>query len=183
MKNWRTIVKGAAFAVTLAAGTMLAQDVHTDFDENANFAQYRTFCYGKVHASNQLVENRIRAAVMRDLTAKGWEQTDAHCDVSVSAVGFVHDKQEYNTFYDGLGPGWGWRGRGWGGWGGGPAVTTVDNIPVGMLVVDLYDTRSKQLLWRGTSKQDLSDKPEKNAQKLNKAIDKMFDKFPPKSKG
>ena len=59
------------------------------------------------------------------------------------------------------------------------ATTTVDKIPVGTLVVDLYDTNSAQLVWRGEAQDQLSEKPDKDTRKLNKAVEKMFEKFPP----
>ena len=106
-------------------------------------------------------------------------------DLTVTAIETTKDKQEYNTFYDGLGgAGFGYRGwRGWGGgWGGGmgDASTTVADVPVGTLLIDLYDGKTHQLVWRGTSHQDLSNKPSKNTSKVDKAVDKMFDKYPPK---
>jgi len=61
------------------------------------------------------------------------------------------------------------------------ATTTVENIPVGTLVVDIYDSNSQHLLWRGLARDQLSDKPDKNTEKLQKAVDKMFEKFPPRS--
>jgi hypothetical protein len=67
-----------------------------------------------------------------------------------------------------------WLGRGM-------ETTTVEKIPVGTLVVDIYDTGSERLVWRGLAHDQLSDKPDKNTQKLQKAVDKMFDKFPPRS--
>ncbi len=78
------------------------------------------------------------------------------------------------TFYDGMG---GWR---WGGFG--ETTTQVQNYPVGSLVLDMYDTHSKQLIWRGVSSDTLSDKPEKNGEKLDKAVKKMLDHFPPQSR-
>jgi hypothetical protein len=60
------------------------------------------------------------------------------------------------------------------------ATTTVDNIPVGTLVIDMYDTSTKQLVWRGLATDQLSDKPDKDTKKLEKAVNKMFDKFPPR---
>jgi hypothetical protein len=65
--------------------------------------------------------------------------------------------------------------------GRGMATTTVENIPVGTLVVDIYDTGSQHLVWRGLAHDQLSDKPEKDTKKLEKAVDKMFDKFPPRA--
>jgi hypothetical protein len=53
---------------------------------------------------------------------------------------------------------------------------------VGTLVLDMYDTSTKQLIWTATSRETLSDKPEKNEKKLEKAVDKMFDHFPPREK-
>jgi hypothetical protein len=61
------------------------------------------------------------------------------------------------------------------------ATTTVDDIPVGTVVVDIYDTNSRHLVWRGLAHEELSDKPEKDTQKLQKAVNKLFDKFPPKA--
>jgi hypothetical protein len=45
----------------------------------------------------------------------------------------------------------------------------------------MYDTHSKQLLWRGEAHDQMSDKPEKDTTKLEKAVDKMLEKFPPRS--
>jgi hypothetical protein len=63
---------------------------------------------------------------------------------------------------------------------GNEATTTVENYRVGTLVVDMYDAQNKRLVWRGTSTDTLSDKPENNEKKLDKAVDKMFKDFPPK---
>jgi hypothetical protein len=57
----------------------------------------------------------------------------------------------------------------------------VDKIPEGTLVVDIYDCSSKNLIWRGEAHDQLSDKPDKDAKKLEKAVDKMFNKFPPQA--
>ncbi len=46
-------------------------------------------------------------------------------DVTVNAIGGMKDKQEYTTFSDGLGSGFGWR-LGWGKGGFGDSYTTVN---------------------------------------------------------
>src|SRR4029453_3303436 len=72
--------------------------------------------------------------------------------------------------------------RGWGGMGGmGTATTTTSEYIVGTLVVDIFDAKTKGLMFRGTATDELSDKPEKNAKKLQKASDKLFKDFPPGS--
>ena len=161
--------------ILLAATFAVAQDVKTDYDHHADFTSYKTYRWERVQTSNPLWQERIQDAVDKDLSSKGWTRTDSGGDVALVAVGATHDENEYQTFYDGM-PGWRWRGF------GDTATTTVSTYHIGTLVVDIYDNTNKQLLWRGSASDTLSDKPEKNEGKLNKAIDKMFDHFPPPGK-
>jgi hypothetical protein len=46
--------------------------------------------------------------------------------------------------------------------------------------VDLFDARTKQVIWRGEATESLSEKPDKDVKKLNKAVEKLFRDFPPK---
>ena len=96
--------------------------------------------------------------------------------------GATEKQKTLNTFYSGTGGygGYGWRG--WGGAGGmGTATTTESEYLVGTLVVDIFDAKTKSLMFRGTAQDELSDKPDKNVKKLAKASDKMFKDFPPGS--
>jgi len=52
---------------------------------------------------------------------------------------------------------------------------------VGTLVIDLFDTKTKQLIWRGTASDTLSNNSNKNIENLNKGVEKLFKKFPPGS--
>jgi hypothetical protein len=162
-----------ATLLCLAAGAS-AEDVKTDYDHHANFSQYHTYYWEKVQASDPLWETRIKDAVDRDLQGKGWQRVEGNGDVALTAVGGTHDQHEYQTFYNGLG---GWR---WGGFG--ETTTQVETYNVGSLVLDIYDAHSKQLLWRGVASDSLSGNPDKNEKKLDKAVNKMFEKFPPKTR-
>ena len=159
----------------ICCSVSVAQEVHTDYDKKASFSQYHTYYWAKVQTSNPLWQQRIQDAVDKDLQEKGWNKVDSNGDVALTAVGSAQNQQEYQTFYDGLG---GWR---WGGFGT-EATTTVQNYKVGTLVLDMYEAKDKRLIWRGTSSETLSDKPEKNEKQLEKAVDKMFKDFPPKEK-
>jgi hypothetical protein len=155
----------------------IAQEVHTDHDKKASFSQYKTYYWEKVQTTNPLWQQRITDAVDKDLQAKGWQKVQSGGDVALTAVGSTKTEQEYQTFYTGLGPRWYWRGFG-------PDVTTtVQTYRVGMLVLDMYDAKTNRLIWRGTASDTLSSKPEKNENTLDKAVDKMFEKFPPEEKG
>lgn len=180
--------KFLAGAVLVGAMTFAAhaQQVSTDYDHNANFEQYHTFSFYRVQTANPLFEQRVKDAITRDLQAKGWQMVPQGGDIAITAIGDVRNQAEYTTFYNNLGGGWGWRGWGgwWGGrWGGGDgfATTTEQTIPIGTLMVDLYDTRSHNLVFRGRAADELHQKHvDKNVEKVNKAVDKMFDHFPPR---
>jgi hypothetical protein len=172
-----------AAALSLVGAGAFAQDVKVDFDKAADFGKYKTFAI-KLGTSwnNPLGEKRVLAEIQQGLTEKGWTATtvDAKADAIVVLHGATEKQKSLNTFYSGGYGGYGWRG-GWGGMGG-TATTTVDEYTVGTLVVDIFDAKTKQLVYRGTATDELSNKPEKNAKKLAKASDKLFKDFPPGSK-
>lgn len=171
----RTLRKFLAFALLMATASCIragAQKVETDYDHSINFAQFHTYSWGHVHSSDPFAESRIREDVDHILQARGWQKVPEGGDVTLTAIAVRRHQAEYETFYEGLGPGWRWHG-----WGG-ITTTTVETIPVGTLVVDVYETANHHLVWRGLAHDTLSENPDKNARKLEKAIDKMFSKFP-----
>jgi hypothetical protein len=167
--------------LAIAGAVLLLASVNTDYDKSADFGKYRTYSWIGVKAGNDIWVGRIQDAVNQSLTAKGWTMTPSGGDAGVSAFGATKEIQTLNTFYDGLGGGWGWR-RGWGG-GIGQATTTVDETPVGTLVVDIFDGSTKKLIWRGKSSETLSSNADKNDKKMEKDVAEMFKKFPPNAKG
>jgi hypothetical protein len=164
-------------AMFLFAGRASAQQVKTDYDRSANFAQYKTYSWERVKTKDPLDVDRIKNAVNTALAAKGWNQVESSADVRIVAIEITRDQQTLNTFYDGLGGGWGWRRFGGGGFG--EATTTTETYKVGTVVVDLFDTKTKQLIWRGAASNTLSDNSGKNIKNLDKGVDKMFKTFPP----
>jgi hypothetical protein len=174
MQNVRLALVGM---MLVFAGMASAQQVKTDYDRNANFAQYKTYSWEHVKTVDPLNVDRIEHAVNGVLTARGWTQVNSGADVSIVAMEITRDQQTLNTFYDGFGGGWGWRRFGGGGFG--EATTTTDTYKVGTVVVDLFDTKTKQLIWRGAASDTLSDNSDKNIKNLNESLDKMFKHFPP----
>lgn len=169
----------------LSAKTASATEVKTDYDRAADFGRYKTFCWQKVETRNPLWIERIKGSVSSALTAKGWSQVEAGpgCGVSVVAIEIKRDHDTVNTFYDNFGGGWGgWGWRGFGSGGFGEATTTTDTYQTGTLIVDLFDAKSKNLVWRGSATDTLSDNADKNIKKLNNAVHKLFERFPPQAK-
>src|SRR5580693_2874047 len=175
-KSARFVLVATSF---LYASALSAQHVETHYDHRANSAQYKSYSWEQVKTKDPLDVDRIKSAVNATLAAKGWTQVDSGGDVSIVAMEIMRNQQTLNTFYDGFGGGWGWRRFGGGGFG--EATTTTDMYKVGTVVVDLYDTKTKQLLFRGTSSDTLSNNSNKNTENLDKGVEKMFKKFPPGS--
>ena len=171
--NRKKIVYFSIGLALLLATASFAEQVKTDYDRNANFGKYKTFSFEKIETKDPLWIDRIKSAVTSGLSAKGWTEVPSGGDVSVVAVEMTHTQQSLNTFYDGFGGGWRWGGFG-------DATTTVDTYKVGTLVVDLFDTNTKQLLWRGSASDALSSNSSKNIKNLDKGVQKMFSHFPPK---
>ena len=169
--NKHTIFASVGTALLLATASF-AQQVKTDYDHKADFSQYKTYSWEKVHTSDALWVDRIKGAVNAALTAKGWTPVESGASVAILAMEMAQNHPTLNTYYDRMGGGWRWGGFG-------DVTTTVTNYTVGTLVVDLFDANSKKLIWRGSSSETLSNKPDKNIKTLDKDVQKMFAHFPP----
>jgi hypothetical protein len=174
MKARRTMF--AFLGMIVLASASFAQQVKTDYDRAADFSQLKTYSWEKVQTQDPLWIDRIKAAVNGALAAKGLTPVESGGDVSIIAMEINQNHRTLNTFYDGFGGGWRWGG------GFGDATTTVDTYKVGTLVVDLFETNTKKLVWRGSASDTLSDKSDKNIKNLDKGVQKMFDHFPPGTK-
>jgi|SRR5579871_776879 hypothetical protein len=170
MKNRLRSVLFVAIALLVAAAAF-AVDVKTDFDHHVNFSKYRTYSWAKIDTPDPLWNDRVKDAVDRALAAKGWTQVPSGGDVSIVAIGTTHERPTLQTFYYGF-DGWLWSGFG-------DSTTYVEHYTEGTLVVDMFDTNNKKLIWRGSASDTLTGKPEKDEKKVEKAVNKMFEHFPP----
>jgi hypothetical protein len=160
----------------LLANAALAQKVTTDYTKGTDFSRYKTFVWIKEpNASSPLTNQRIVDDVNAALTSKGLKLVTADADLAIAAHAATEKQRTLDTFYNDFGGGWRWRG------GFGSSTTMVSTFTVGTLIVDVFDGRTKDALWRGMSTKTLSDNPEKRADSLNKAVAKMFKDFPPSS--
>src|SRR5579864_3737726 len=136
----RSIFASVGIALLFATASF-AEQVKTDYDRSADFSRYKTYSWEKVQTQDPLWVDRIKEAVNSSLAAKGFTAVDSGGDVAIIAMETTQNRQTLNTFYDGFGGGWRWRGFG----GFGDATTTTDTYKVGTLVVDLFDAKDKNL--------------------------------------
>ncbi len=70
---------------------------------------------------------------------------------------------------------WGYQ-PGWG------RSIDVQQYTEGTLVVDLIDSATDKLVWRGSATDVASDSPQTNEKRINDAMEKLFKKYPPPGK-
>jgi hypothetical protein len=163
----------------LVSSAAFAQKINVDWDRSLNFADFHTYSWEpSPNPAKGFWDQRIKDAVDKQLQAKGLTKVDSNPDLWVVYSNSIHDqKQVVGTGY-GFGPGWGW------GWGWGPDQVTYNTYvtKVGTLVVELADAKDKELAWRGSATDTISDNSNKNINTLDKAVQKLFKNYPPKEK-
>ena len=160
----------------MIVNSTFAQRVTTDFDKRTDFRQYTTFMWLKEEpgTTNLLVRQRIVDGINFALAVRGLNVVTSNADLVIAAHATI-DEPTLDTSYDGGN----WRGGGWNWLGGSDlGIATRSGPQVATLVVDVFDARTKTVIWRGTASKMLSDNPRKNADRLNKAVMEMFRRFP-----
>jgi uncharacterized protein DUF4136 len=161
----------------VAVRPSLAQTVKADYDKQTDFKKYKSFAFRKgTPAPTPFAQERIEAAIANQLKARGMNPSETP-DLLV----FTHTQLSKEQRMDSTTFGYGGY-PGWGGWGGGFATSSVSvtEIPIGTVVIDLVDAKSDTLLWRGVASDTLltNPTPEKSEKRINKAIAKLFYKYP-----
>lgn len=182
MRKTRTIV---AIAALMLPALAFAQKTSYDYDKTANFDSYRTYALKDgTKVGQELIDNRIVAALETELAAKGMTKSENPDVFVVYHVAFDKEK-DISTFSSGYGGGYGPYGWGWGGgWAGGTTSTQVRDILIGTLVVDMADAKKNQVVWRGMGVKEVNTqaKPEKRDKSIANAMKKIFKNYPPKKK-
>jgi hypothetical protein len=160
--------------------------VSTDWDTTKDFSQFKSYAWmphppdhpDHERYHNALIDARVREAVNTEMAARGMRYSTLEgADLLVTYYLGMEQKLDVSTIYTSYGYGY----RGW--YGGGPvaADTRVSQYEEGTLMVDILLPPNKDLLWRGTASTRVgrSSNPEKSQKTINKAVGKMFKKFPP----
>jgi hypothetical protein len=156
--------------------------VYVDYDRNADFDSYKTFAWGptletSLKDESAFVHFLIKNAIEYRLSVGGMTENTEDPDVYVTYHGGSQEQVQVmvTSFGYSYGPGWYWDPF----WGGSIVTTGVQatTFEKGSLVIDLWDARTEQAIWRGTATATVPEDPEKMAKTVDKAIDKMVKKF------
>lgn len=171
----------------VAASAALAQDVRYNFDKKTDFSRFKTYKWVTIKGAdraNDLVDKQIKDALDAELATKGLSKVEADtADLYIAYQTAVGQEKQFNSYSTDWGYGPGWYGGGWYGGGMGSGMTTgqTSTIYTGQLVLDMYDSANKDLVWRGIASKTLDPKakPEKQQKNLAKAVKKLLNNYPP----
>ena len=167
--------------------------VSSDYDQEMSFADLHTYTWrqfseirgenGKdVQESNPLLHKRIVVAIDRALGERGYRRADpADMQVSYSYSIETRLESEPHSGYFGFGTG---RYPYFGGVGVNVG-SDIRQYDVGILTIDLYDSRSDSLVWRGKGSAITSthSTPEKITAKVNTMVREILAQYPPDFQG
>ncbi len=163
----------AAVLLAAVAGACSTLKTSVDWDHKADFSKYKSWSWKSTGDIRDPIWSRRVEDVLEDtLAARGLKKLKDGGDL----WGVVHARfsvnEQVNTYSAGWGYGWGW---------GGPMVTTVTPIPVGSMIIDLVDVRTKELVWRGTASAELETgvSNEHREENLRKVLAGLFANYPP----
>lgn len=168
--------------IALAPVAVRAQKVNVISDPAADFSRYKTYTWDQGMHANPIVRQHIVAAVDNAMTARGLRKVDTEPDLIVSALASTESDLTVtnpswapvlNSIATGI-----------------PSSSQAWPVTKGTLLISISDAKTKNGVWRGTATQTLEHGPTgdrvrdaKTVEKpINKAVQKMFKKFPPQPK-
>ncbi len=184
MKN--IIEQTALFILFVSLAACSGISVTSDWDPGVDFSQFNTFAVLEETqpSINRLVDQRVRAAIVAELTSKGLRQVDVP-DKADLAIGYQITTEQHTSHHT-VHSGWGTRGyrssrhTHW----RTPvtsSTTTQVNFTVGTLVIAAFQVSDKELVGEGSGSGTVnpSSGPEQSERRINDAVQRILKDFPP----
>jgi len=177
MKNFVLIFICIVIAGLIACSSI---SVKHDYDPAVDFSKYKTYklyekaIKGDALSKNPLVKKRVLVSLDKVLKEKGYKPAeDGKANFVVVAQAGIKERMQVTNW-----GGYGWYHPGWGAYGG---HTDVSYYEEGNLVINVVDTKKKELTWRGVATGTLkeSSSAEEMQERLNHIIAKLLENFPP----
>lgn len=151
-----------------------------DYDTAYDFSQLHTFSsITTASNSDPLSAQRITDAIQSSLLAQGFNQADDAAQFKVNYTFSITNKPKTSGLSIGLGTGsWGSS--------GGVGIGTSVGVPIGSdsaklqtIQIDMIDTRTQQLIWRGSDSFSFDSGGADKAQLTQQTVAKILAQFPP----
>ncbi len=169
----------------LLAGCAQVQ-VSQDYMQGYDFSRYHSYSWKKnaqagsndYQVNNPLMQERFRRAIDATLSGRGYVQA-AVADFAISYDYSVQTRLDYEPLRPSVGIGYG-RYYDYGFWG----VDTnygIYQYDVGVLVIDIFDSKTGEAVWRGTGSQLATtfSTPEEATTYVQRMVADVLAQFPP----
>lgn len=178
----------------LLLGTLSATcQINVDYDRSVDFSKYRTFAFapgtimrklGLKDSDGTLINRNVNVAVTEVLTKKGMAFAETGADLTITFMAGAKEKKEIESYpiTPGVGYRYGFRRfYGAGGWWG-PAWNNwwVNRYEQGTLILDIYDNKTKELVWRAYAVANIRNYDERKF--VDRQVEKALKHFPPREK-
>jgi len=190
-----TTVRVFNICLAVAMGLLLGSCAVTDMSHDVDFNQYKTFGFStaEVNVSNPayksgLISSKIKKDIKSEFERHGLRYTRKDPDLLVSYGTFTQEKEQMSAnygaypfmfpgmYYRGFPYAWGYPYMPYGMYGPGGRMYYYTE---GTLIIDIEDAKTKEHIWRGLVKGNVSD-----VKALQKSIDKgvkaIMKKYPGK---
>ena len=193
------VLSGVVFAALalLLMHCAPAVRVSSDFDNSANFTQFRTYAWyhppGRTATDttryDTFLEKRIRNAIEAQLATEGFAFNATNPDVKIAFDLRIENETRLDptarySYAPGFG-GWGYGGyMGWGynyGYNHMPPAFMTYNYREGTLVIDMVRATDNELVWRGYGVTELTNRTVRE-ENIRDIVTRIFQKYPPGSK-
>ncbi|MCP4293419.1 MAG: DUF4136 domain-containing protein [bacterium] len=179
-----TLVTIALLAFFLSGCSTIS--VNYDYDTTTNFNQYKTFSWAPDKTAttpqdaNQaiqgggLLSQRIRKSVGNQLEIKGLSHAENNGDILVVIHLGSQDKIQVTNW------GYNYSNYYWGGFGG--RQMDVYQYTEGRLIIDLVDSKSMELIWRGTGSGAVDNRqqsPDEIQRRIDDVVAQIMVNYPP----
>jgi hypothetical protein len=183
----RRVIAAASLTVGVALPAF-GQQVYVDYDRSMDRSAYSTFDWvptpeTSLQDVDPLLHSQVKNAIEFYLSEGGLIQEDMTPDLLVTyhtgVAGVVRlDAASYGYDY---GPEWTWDPA----WGAeaGDYTKKVRTYPRGTLIIDIWDLKAEQVVWRGTVVGIVAEAPSTAADEVRAALRKMVDKWREMSSG
>jgi hypothetical protein len=164
-------------ALVLLAGCASAPTTKVGWDQNVRFTNYHTWAWRTDGSINDPTWARRCQDVLSDqLQSDGLSQVSL--EQNPDLWGVMHVRLSAETVVVPYSPDWGY---GWGAWA--PVGDYETQIPVGTIIVDLVDVKTKHIVWRGRANGavDPTKSNEGREEKLRAVLAQLFAGYPPGS--
>jgi uncharacterized protein DUF4136 len=159
-----------AMLACLASAVAFGQTVSVNYNRSQSFSQYHTYTWASNNANqiqNSILAQQAKSDIDSAMQGKGFRLVpeSENPDIILTASGGMKQQTSYSAM-------------GMRGFGGGMGTITPEQNVIGTMIVDLYDAKSKSLVWRGIAQNTLTNNGNKNSQMVSKAVVKMFKQWP-----